>query len=96
LNRWRDSPELSARHHVGELVNCDGRDTLPDRLVDAFWEARQAQMQQVIDWLLEPATLAMLRQALDQAPEEIVSELSEAADRLARLQAGCGGGLHSP
>src|SRR5260370_29974077 len=86
LSVWRESKEMSARYHLAQLIDCDGWDTLPDELADGFWAERQAQMRQVIDWVLEPATLEILRQTMAQAPAEFVPELAEAVELLDRSQ----------
>jgi hypothetical protein len=90
LKVWRESREMSGRYHLAQLFDCEDWDTLPYKLADPFWEERQAQMRQVIDWALEPVTLELLRQALAQAPAEFVPKVSEVVERLAQLQCDSG------
>jgi hypothetical protein len=77
---------MSAYCHLAELVG-GGRYTveIEDRFSD-FWQGPEVGKEQLIQWLLEPATVEMMDTALEITPTEFVQMLSEARERLIRWQ----------
>lgn len=85
LQVWRGKNIASSLNHLADFIECNARHLLKDKqLGNAFWEEREPQMRQVIDWLLAPAMTKKLESAFFNCKDATLAEkLSTAVDQLA-------------
>jgi hypothetical protein len=82
LDVWRRETSLPAMQHLADFIDSNVP-MVPKRrrLRNAFWGERGQQMQQVLDWLVQPATSLQLEEAFFRfAAEPAAAELSRALD----------------
>jgi hypothetical protein len=84
LDRWRADESEAAVRHLAGFVDWNAHDLLKSgRLANAFWQGRDGQMRQVMDWLLDPSTGQTLERAFFRfADAELAGVLSQAVERL--------------
>lgn len=84
LSRWRANESEAAVRHLAEFIDGNSHRLLKSgRLANAFWQGRDDQMRQVMDWLLDPATGQRLERAFFRFGDaEVAGELSQAVERL--------------
>lgn len=89
LNVWEEGRGISAIYQLATLLIRRGHGILQkQKLSNAFWDRREAQMQQVITWLRRPAILKSMERAyLDHQEKPIASDLSHACGVLEELLA---------
>lgn len=88
LDEWHRNTHTSSRYQLARFIN-DNFNILGTRrkLMNSFWSDRREQMEQVINWLLQPSVSEILEQAFFEHPSEPESEnLSWAVDQLAILR----------
>ena len=92
LQTWQDETAAPSIDHLADFIDCNARHLLKNRrLGNAFWEEREPQMRQVIDWLLAPAITKKLESAFFNCKDPTLAEkLSTAADQLTWLHNGMG------
>ena len=88
LAAWRQDNSATSARHLADLVDFNSNELFKrGRLSNAFWKEREAQLNQVIDWLCDPATIAWMENAFFQhADASFAGELSAAVDRLTWLR----------
>lgn len=63
LQVWQDTEHAIAVENLAEFVNYNAPAINDQRkLANAFWSERPVQMQQVLDWVLDPVTLRALEE----------------------------------
>jgi hypothetical protein len=88
LQVWQDTGHGVATANLAEFVN-NNAPVINDRhkLANAFWSGRRAQMQQVLDWVLDPVTLRALEEkALAHIDDDLFAPLAAAVDALRLVQ----------
>jgi hypothetical protein len=67
LDRWQQNTSETALQHLAVLLDSNAGSLIgePRSLEDGWWSERQSQMQQVIDWLLNPSNAEMLDRAME-------------------------------
>lgn len=75
LAEWRNERQQSAYEKLAYLVTWHREELISDgRLGHAWWADRKAQLDRVIEWLLEPETVDMLQSGLRLARTGPASE----------------------
>lgn len=85
LDYWRQCRNVEALRHLANLVAWNYGRLMEDvPLFNAWWEQRPAQMEQVRQWILAPATKAMLEDAFWRFRDDpSAKELSDAVQQVA-------------
>lgn len=84
LQVWQDENVAASLNHLTDFIAYNARHVLKEkRLGNAFWEEREPQAQQVIEWLLTPAMTKKLESAFFNCKDATLAvKLSAAADQL--------------
>jgi len=84
LQVWQDENGAASLNHLTDFIDYNARHLLKEkRLGNVFWEEREPQAQQVIEWLLTPAMTKKLESAFFNCKDATLAEkLSAAADQL--------------
>jgi hypothetical protein len=86
LSVWRNDSSAAAARHMADLLDQNTPELFQGRLSDAFWEERETQMKQVVDWLTDPAMIPWMETAFFRySAAPFAAELSAAADTLTCL-----------
>jgi hypothetical protein len=85
LSEWQLNASLPALRHLTDFIGQNANEVMKHRkLRNAFWNGRERQMQQVLDWLGHPNISSRLEEAFfQQSTEPMGAELSEAVNYLA-------------
>jgi hypothetical protein len=87
LGTWRQNRSTAGLRHLADFVRWHADGLLDAReLQNAYWDDRELQMRQVVDWLITPATVQTLRQASEiYCAEPFAHEFSRSADQVTTL-----------
>ncbi len=85
LQIWQRENGAASLNHLTDFIGHNARHLLKEkRLGNAFWEEREPQARQVIEWLLNAAMTKKLESAFFNCKDATLAEkLSTAADQLA-------------
>jgi hypothetical protein len=86
LTDWRRSNKTAVLQLCGFVE--ENASTLINRgTLSVFWRERQAQVQQIMNWLVEPETTAFLEQTfLDVGSDPAAEEISKAVELVAAMR----------
>lgn len=88
LDSWYQNAGLPSRHKLAEFIfNSFNTLGIRRKFVSEYWSDRHEQAEQVISWLIQPASSVILEQAFyEYSSEPEAEEISWAVDQLAILR----------